>query len=250
MAKKIFAVVIALMLCLYAVVSVSAYTEQYIICDTDNCLDASEISELEDYARSIEENYGYSVIFCIVNDLNGLSCYEYAQEIASEYTDAENTIVFVNDIQNDVYNYFTSGNAEELDSSLFDGIYNVYNADESYFGGISSLYAATEEILENVPTDEFYVPSDDAENEEYTENKKDAPKGKVSIIWIPICLGVGIFLGFLIIKSIASKNISVKMQKNATVYTRNGSMTVTGRSDNFLYKELDRRAKPKNNNSK
>ena len=114
------------------------------------------------------------------------------------------------------------------------------------------MYAATEEILENVPTDEFYVPSDDAEDEEYseTENKKDAPKGKVSIIWIPICLAVGIFLGFLIIKSIASKNISVKMQKNATVYTRNGSMTVTGRSDNFLYKEVDRRAKPKNNNNK
>jgi len=35
------------------------------------------------------------------------------------------------------------------------------------------------------------------------------------------------------------------MQENATVYTRPGSMVITGSADNFLYKNLDRTEKPK-----
>lgn len=247
MTKKIFAVIIAFLLCFSVTVFASAYTEQYVFCDSDGCLSTSEIAELESYAQAIEENYGRSVIFCIVDDIGNLTCYEYAQEIASEYTDAEDTVVFVNDIQNNVYDYYKSGNAERLDDSLIEGIYGIYNNDKSYFNGISSLYAAMEETLENADEEEFYLSSDDSEDEEH-EAAKEKEKGKVSFIWIPICLAIGILIGFLIIKGIASKNISVKMQKNATVYTRSGSMTVTGRSDNFLYKEVEKRAKPKNNN--
>lgn len=63
-------------------------------------------------------------------------------------------------------------------------------------------------------------------------------------------LAVGYGMGFLVIWSIASKNKSVRMQENATVYTRPGSFVVTGRYDNFLYKKVDRTAKPKSNDKK
>ena len=55
-------------------------------------------------------------------------------------------------------------------------------------------------------------------------------------------------MGFIIIFAIASKNKSVRMQKNATVYTRPGSMIITGSADNFLYNNVERKEKPKQEN--
>ena len=78
-------------------------------------------------------------------------------------------------------------------------------------------------------------------DEPKTENEKDG----VSIIWLPVSLVIGLLVGFLIINGIASKNKSVKMQENATVYTRPGSMVITGSADNFLYNNVERREKPK-----
>ncbi len=60
----------------------------------------------------------------------------------------------------------------------------------------------------------------------------------------------GYGIGFLVIWSIASKNKSVRMQKNATEYTRQGSFIITGQSDNFLYKDTQRTAKPKEGGKK
>ncbi len=248
MTKKIFAVIIAFVFCISMSVSASAYYDEYVFAP-DNLLSDSELTELNGYAESIESNYGYTVVFCIVNDTEGLSCYDYAREVASDYTDAENLIVFVNNTEEDVYDFYTFGDeAESLDNELLGEIFAVYNSDNSYFGGVSSLYASVEDVLEN--NSESIRVDDNSEDEELDDIYADSDEPKsisTQIVLIPVCLAVGIFIGFLIIKSIASKNISVKMQKNATIYTRSGSMTVTGSYDNFLYREVDRRAKPKNN---
>lgn len=62
---------------------------------------------------------------------------------------------------------------------------------------------------------------------------------------IAICIIIGMAIGFIVMFSIASKNKSVRKQKNATVYTRPGSFVVTGSYDNFLYKNLEKTPKPK-----
>lgn len=85
------------------------------------------------------------------------------------------------------------------------------------------------------------VNADEAETKTETQSEKNG----VSIIWLPVSFGIGLLVGFLIINGIASKNKSVKMQKNATVYTRPGSMVITGSADNFLYNNVERREKPK-----
>lgn len=70
-----------------------------------------------------------------------------------------------------------------------------------------------------------------------------------SVKTIVICVIAGMAIGFIINFSIASKNKSVRMQRNASVYTRPGSMILTGSADNFLYSNVERRAKPKQNNN-
>ena len=254
MTKKIFAILIAATVCLSMALSASAYTSQYVY-DPDYNLTDSEIAELHGYAESVEEDYGYSVIFCIVSDCGEMTCAEYAEDACISFTDAENAIVFVHNTDEGVYDYYLEGDAAALDEALIDIMWNAYDADDSYFGGLSSFYATAAEVIENMPpvvdTQTGDSETDNAETvtekaDETAENKDDGKKGTVSPIWIPVCLLIGMLIGFVIINSIASKNISVKMQKNATVYTREGSMVLTGSADNFLYSEVDRREKPKN----
>lgn len=253
MTKKIFAIIVAVMLCLSVAVSASADTMTYVY-DPDYNLTDSEIAELHGYAESVEEDYGYSVIFCIVSDCGEMTCAEYAADAYISFTDAENAIVFVHNTDEGVYDYYLEGDAAALDEALIDIMWNAYASNDSYFGGLSSFYATAAEVIENMPpvvdTQTGDSETDNAETvtekaDETAENKDDGKKGTVSPIWIPICLLIGLLIGFVIINSIASKNISVKMQKNATVYTREGSMVLTGSADNFLYSEVDRREKPK-----
>lgn len=62
---------------------------------------------------------------------------------------------------------------------------------------------------------------------------------------IAICIIIGMAIGFIVMFSVASKNKSVRKQKNATVYTRPGSFGVTGSYDTFLYKNVDKTPKSK-----
>ncbi|MGN0572496.1 MAG: TPM domain-containing protein, partial [Acutalibacteraceae bacterium] len=64
-----------------------------------------------------------------------------------------------------------------------------------------------------------------------------------------ICVAFGMLAGFIIIKSIAGKNKSVRRQTNATVYTRPGSMVVTGSYDNFISKRVYKTPIPKSDDS-
>ena len=138
------------MLCLSMAVSASAYTDTYIY-DSDFKLTASETAELENYASAIEEDYGYSVIFCIVSDCEGMSCSEYAEEACASFTDAENAVVFVHNTTEGVYDYYLAGRAAELDEALLGVMWNAYDSSESYFGGLSSFYATAAEVVESIP---------------------------------------------------------------------------------------------------
>ena len=80
----------------------------------------------------------------------------------------------------------------------------------------------------------------------YAKSSEDYGTREVfSLSRLAASLVAGYIIGFLIIWSIASKNKSVRMQSNATEYTRPGSLVITGRSDSFLYTDTQRTAKPK-----
>ena len=101
----------------------------------------------------------------------------------------------------------------------------------------SFSYDEMEYVEDNWDGDDAYTTGT------YSESNKSPAKT------IIICIAVGMAMGFIINFAIASKNKSVRMQKNATVYTRNGSFMLTGQYDNFLYKNLEKTPKPKNDSN-
>ncbi len=250
MTKKIFATLIAVIICLSAAISASAYTQQYVIDYTDK-LSSSETEELDSFAEKLETAYGITVLFCISEGTGDVSAAEFASETYGDYTDNENGLIIVHDDWNKTYVTFVSGEAEKtFTDAAVDSMKDAYDLNESYYGGIYACYNLAMEYLENgysggyVYEDEFVYAGET--DEPKTENEKDG----VSIIWLPVSLLIGLLVGFLIINGIASKNKSVKMQKNATVYTRPGSMIITGSADNFLYNNVERREKPKQTEKK
>ncbi len=251
MTKKIFATLIAVIICLSAMISASAYTQNYVI-DYADKLSSSELEELDLFAEKLETVYGITVLFCVTEGTGDVTADEFASETYGDYTDNENGIIIVHDDWDKAYFTFVSGNAGEyLTDAAVDSMKDAYDLNESYYGGIYACYELAMEYLENgysggyvYNADEFVYAGEADEQE--TVNKKDG----VSIIWLPVSLLIGLLVGFLIINGIASKNKSVRMQENATVYTRPGSMNITGSADNFLYKNLDSTEKLKQTEKK
>lgn len=245
MTKKIFAALIAVIICLSAAISASAYTQEYVI-DYADKLSSSELEELNLFAEKLETAYGVAVLFCITERTGDVTADEFAEETYGDYTDNENGLIIVHDDWNKTYSVFTSGSADEYFSdAAVDSMIDAYDSNDSYYGGIYACYNLAMEYLENGYSGGYVYDGEPIYAGEADEQKTENEKDGVSIIWLPVSLLIGLLVGFLIINGIASKNMSVKMQENATVYTRPGSMVITGSADNFLYKNLDRTEKPK-----
>ena len=249
MTKKIFAIIIAAMIFVSFVFSASAYTQQYVI-DYADKLSSSEIEELDSFAEKLESAYGVTVLFCITEGTGDVTTDEFSSGTYGDYTDNENGIIIVHDDWSNTYFSFISGNAEEfLTDAAVDSMKDAYDLNESYYGGIYACYELAEEYLENGYSGGYVYDGEPLNNDTDTIDASEE-KGGVSIIWLPVSLLIGLLVGFLIINGIASKNKSVRMQENATVYTRPGSMNITGSADNFLYKNIDRTEKPKQTEKK
>ncbi len=148
MTKKIFAIIVAVMVCLSVGVSASAYTSQYVY-DPEYNLTDSELNELNSYAAGIENKSGYALIFCIISDNGSMTNEEYAEEAYYSYTDSKNAVVFVHNETEEVYNYHIAGDEKGIFSeAVINAMKTAYDTNESYYGGIMGFYAAAETALE------------------------------------------------------------------------------------------------------
>lgn len=238
MIKRLLTIFLVIAICIFTSISVSAYTDQYVF-DYENALSYDEVQELESIAEQIENEYGYCVMFCITDEETDEN---YAQNIYDTYTDNENGIIFVHDTESETYHYYVTESA----SSAFDFIemQDAYDSNNSYFGGIQDYYKVAENMF-----DDTVLVDVDTDTYTYTTGYSTV-SSENPVKTIILCIVVGMAMGFIIILAIASKNKSVRKQTNATVYTRPGSFVVTGSYDNFLYKNLDKTPKPKQENKK
>lgn len=244
MIKKIFAVIIAVSVCLSIVLSASAYTQQYVI-DYADKLSSSEIEELDLFAEKLESYYGVAVLFCITEGTGDVTADEFTSGTYNDYTDNSNGIIIVHDDMNKSYSVFTAG--EVLTDASVDSMIDAYDTNDTYYGGILACYELADEYLENGYSGGYVYDNEPLNDDTETIGATEEKDG-VAFFWLPVSLLIGLLVGFLIINAIASKNKSVHMQDNATVYTRPGSMIITGSADNFLYSNVDRKEKPKQEN--
>ncbi len=81
---------------------------------------------------------------------------------------------------------------------------------------------------------------------------EDGSRNKAAFPWVKriiISLVIGVILAVLICIIIKAQLKSVAMKTDATDYVREGSLNITSQSDRFLYSNVTKTAKPKNNSS-
>lgn len=149
MKKRIISVVIALMMLLPFALTASANSDH--IFDMGNHLTESEMSELEVYAQTIENNYGYCVMFGIIDGLDRdmyETTYDYAEDVYNSVGDRDNGIVIVDNLGDNVYSIYMTESAEDLFSAKEDAIWDAYDACDTYYDGIVAYYNAVKGVLD------------------------------------------------------------------------------------------------------
>ena len=149
MKKRIISIAIAFIMLFSFAFAASANSDH--IFDMGNHLTESEMSELEVYAQTIENNYGYCVMFGIIDSLDRdlyETTYDYAEYVYSSVGDRDNGIVIVDNLSDNVYSIYMTEGAEDLFSAKEDAIWDAYDACDTYYDGIVAYYNAVKSVLD------------------------------------------------------------------------------------------------------
>ena len=107
-------------------------------------------------------------------------------------------------------------------------------------------------IREGIITDmKDYLIAEDYEKafNTYLDRAEEQLKPGTPVIWLFVLALVGAVVGLLITGSMTAKNKSVIAQNQAKVYTRQGSMVVTGAQDVYAYSFVDTKPKQTSDSS-
>ena len=137
-----------------------------------------------------------------------------------------------------------------------DGMLVVYKPGEE---GEREIYITThgngssvffQGIREGIITDmkDYLIAEDyDKAFNMYLDRAEEQLKPGTPVIWLFVLAAIGAVVGLLITGSMTAKNKSVIAQNQAKVYTRQGSMNVTGAQDVFAYSFVKTTPKAQNN---
>lgn len=229
--KRLFAVLISVLLCLSLILCVSASEEPgRRLVDNADILDSEEEARLNSKLDRISEDRNFDVVILTTLDLDGQEdILEYAEDFYEAGGYGKNGIILVRKAgDSPQYGYLTLGKGNKIfDDDAFDtlDIRIVHLLSEGEPLEAFHAFADTcDEILE------AFVPP--------------------YVLWIVISLIVGILLAFFIpMKILKGQLKSVRMHQEATNYVRPNSMNMTNSRDIFLYRTITRTEKPKDNSS-
>ena len=149
MTKKLFAILVAFVICLSMVISASAYTDTYVY-DPDNHLTSSEISEINNYASYIESYTGVTIMFSITGQEN-MSNDEFAYMAYDTNTDNDMGICVVHNTTDEMYYWYVTDEAQALfPDAVVKDMLTSYDSSESYFDGIYAYFETAEIYVEGV----------------------------------------------------------------------------------------------------
>ncbi|MGI6765687.1 MAG: TPM domain-containing protein [Lentihominibacter sp.] len=153
MSKRFFAILVATLMIFATAVPAVGATFAY-GAEKDYCIDyADQVSDdtekkYNQTAAKLKEKYGVDVIYICTKDSEGLTNEEYADSIQKNY--GANAVILIDNIeQAKIYcsSYGTASKAVNNDE--IDAILNAYNENDSYTSAIEEYYDTVGGLLEN-----------------------------------------------------------------------------------------------------
>ena len=236
MKKWIASVLIILLL------AVPAFAQSPLVVDESHLLQDGQVGFVEEAFQKIAQEEGFSPIVVTIDSFDGLSAEEYAGNFYDAYEYADDGILLLVSLEEGEWYILTNGLCaqrisdyeaemigEQILPEIREGLY--YEAFIN-FSEISTAYMQPD-------------PDVTYDEENYAQEEESSGNGVV----ILICMAIGLGIGILVTAYMASQMKAVGMKDNASDYVRAGSMNVTNSRDIFLYSQVTRTPKPKDNSS-
>lgn len=258
MNKKIISFLFAFILCICMSLPVLAADNGF-AGENDRVQDFSGVISQEDrdYLNNlydeIAERQCVDVIICFTDSLDGMTTSEYTKNLYEEnnYGYGENkdgVMLLVSFEDNDRY-IATRGYG--ITAFTKSGIQYVGNqikgdlSDGDYAEAAEYFARLCDELLTDAKNGTPYNESFGAIDDGDTGTGSVLPPP----MWILISIAVGVITALIVVGIMKGKLKTVKMQASANNYLKNGSLNITDSSDIFLYSNVTRTAKPKNNDN-
>lgn len=226
--RRFLAILMALTVCFVLVLCVGAASEQEFVVDEANILTASEEEALNAKLEKIQKDYKLDVMIITKNEAYGLGKLDdYAEACYRAAGFGDDGIVLLIAMDERDWTYVMLGETDKK--------FNDKKCEE----------------LE----DEFVPKLSSGDYAEAFESFADTyveimDRGIVSAGTIVVAILIGALLSFLIPMSMLKGQLkSVRMQPAASSYVRQNSMRLNVQRDIFLYRNIQRTAKPKNTGS-
>lgn len=245
MKKKLFPVVFALLLLVLPVLPAFAESNVLRLLDEDDLLTDNEETDLMEKLDEISERQQVDIVVAVVHTLDGSTPMEYAD---------------------DYYDYNGYGFGPEKDGILF--LISMEERDwyiSTTGFGITAVTDAgreymSEQFLEDLSEGEYAAAfttfaelCDDFITQARTGEPYDVDNLPEEPFWfagnLVIALAIAFLISLIATGIMKGKLKSVRSQPAADSYLKKGSMKLTKEDELFLYKSVDRRERPKENNS-
>lgn len=239
MNKRIFTLLLVLLICFALAVPAFAEAGNFHMVDTAGLLTSIQEAALEAKLAEISARQGTEVCIVTVNSLEGTIIADYSEYFYDSYMDDVPAVVL-----------FIAMDEREWDIAAYGGAEVSFNAaGREYIGG-QILDSLSDEDFNNAFTD-FAALCDDflaqaASGEPYGSG--NLPKEPMAWYSILIALGIGLVVALIVTGVMRSALKSVAMQ-HAAEYVRPGSLQLTRSQDIFLYRTVSRRERPKSSTS-
>lgn len=245
MKRKLLSVLFAVVICFSAAIPVCAEESLSRLMDDADLLTDSEETSLLSQLDNISENQEMDIVVVTTDSLEGYTPQEYADNVF-DYCgygigDNRDGLLLLVSIEDNDWHISTSGYAitafTDAGREYMSEQFLPYLSDGEYYKAFSTYADLCDQFITQAKTDEPY-------------DVGNLPKEPFKIWFnVLIALGIGFVFAIIVVLYMKSKLKSVRFQPAASSYVRNGSMNVTQSGDFFLYSHLDRRARPKDNDS-
>ena len=249
MKKRIISIIFAIFLVSLSVLPAFAESEGAStygrLVDNAKLLSEDEYSQLKEHIDTVSEKYTFGVVIVTEKSIGNKTPTEYADDFFDYkgYGEGDNHdgILFLLDMENRKWAISTTGAGipyftDYGQERIMDDV-KPYLSDGEYYAAFDTFVTMCDDYINKAITDEPY----DVNNQ---------PKTIIPIYYIIFGgVGMGALVGFIVVLIMKSKLKSVRMQPLASSYVKSGSFNVTERSDLYLYRNISKTAKPKDNDS-
>ncbi len=273
--KKITVILLSALMLFCLVVSSSAYEyaegdRTALVNDFADLIPDYDEEVLNDKLEQISETYQCEVALLTVNSTDGYDITAFADDYYDYngfgWGENDDGIMLVVDMGYREFAITTHGTAIDIftDYNLtqLENAFVPYLSQGSYTSAFVSYYEKCVNIFDDYNTylndyggeGNVYIPSDDDYDYIYEDDYyKPAPKNffsKIfSIKWLAISVVIGLVIAFFYTNHLKSQLKTVRSKPSASDYVIPGSFSLTGQRDVYLYSNVKKTPKPKNNNT-